>query len=242
MIRKILFLICLGIFFAQNVWAENFTSAGGDINFAIAAPEGGANVNFTGSYTGNGELSVDSSVYSSKETKPVVQDGQPAGETTSKYSEANIAINGGSQETTIDATSTMISDATMETDYGISVTSNTISYSINGTYSQPIVNVETNGYSSAWKSEDGKYVGGETSSIATANQNNIGVPITNVGIANAMSNDQNGVNTVTATGYGGYNVDPNVTALTRGEAGTWLNVDQGRISVTAISRSKTTTD
>lgn len=242
--RKILskyWLFAVLMFFISiplSVFAESWS--GGQIDFNIAAPEGkNAKIDFSGVFSGNGELNVDASVFSTKESVDITENGNPAGKAYSAYSDAELSINGGADGgVKLDFFGSSQNKTEVSTQYATGSAEHKMDFGFSGkTCSAVDGNVKISGWTAVNHSQDQRYMGAETSSTATVS-GNLPISVSNSGSVNVTASDQIGNSYVNANGYAGYNTGVNTTGFARSETGTWMTQDANRMSVTAFVRSR----
>lgn len=223
----------------------------GEIEYSIGeylpGGNGGATQDFSGCYSGNGadssgSLSADGSVYAD-DSSETLDDGTLV---KSNYTESIFDIGGSVKNTGADINfETEIGSTSEITSGNNSTTAShkgklTIDYEVDSSNSANFAfSGNANGYTAVWQSEDGSYLGAETSSIFKLDSSESGINPVNTGSVNVHTEAIDGNNYCKASGNAEYVTGANVQGTAYSDSFSHVYSDKHRTYVSTFVSSKT---
>ncbi|HAM88012.1 MAG: hypothetical protein US83_C0001G0043 [Candidatus Falkowbacteria bacterium GW2011_GWC2_38_22] len=238
---KYLFVVIfLCLIVTSPLSAGNYTTTeDGKIVFHIESLDHNSRANLEVSYPGNesGSIHVDNVYVISLHESSTDEQG---GKANSLFGKSEVIISA-SGTITIKGEGMSGGNSVIKTEFAEARAERTQTFLFDGkclTVIDAKENISIEGYTAAYTSSDGRYVGAEVSGKTVIGSNDFSAKIVNQGWVTAKSRDQNGPNYITAIGNAGYNALPNTTGFAKTEAYTQMGTDKyGGISATGFVQS-----
>lgn len=230
--------LCLVV--ANPLSAGNYTTTeDGKIVFHIESLDHNSRAHLEGSYPGNesGSIHVDNVYVISL---PESSTDEKGGKANSLFGKSDIIFSA-SGTITVKGEGMTGGNSVIKTEFADASAERTQTFLFDGkclTVVNAKENISIEGYTAAYTSSDGRYVGAEVSGTTVIGSNDFSAKIVNQGWVTAKSGDQNGPNYIAAVGNAGYNAPPNSTGFAKTEAFTQMGTDKnGGIWATGFVQS-----